>query len=406
MLAFCRIMPDVCRTSIVNRASLRDAGFIDAVVELLRAALIAEDEASATAAATAIGATCTANDGNKKAAAQLFFPDLKALAEAAQVAELAKVPELAKVVEAEKENQENQGTQELPEIKPGALCLLLDVLEKFPSTAALQTEAISALRTLIVDDDPRKPACTPSAVENREVILSEEIYPKMREAVQRALAVADAEGGPQIKLREQSMLLLRELARGQENIKDLAKPSVKLMPAVRAALQADNPRLVRAAMSVLRAFAFCEEVRIEISLSDETRGYVQALRKHISVPVVCEQAFGLIANLAMRNPAMAAFLNDGDHELVALGREVLSAHPDRPDVAKSVIQLLWSVARHDDKALAEVRALSLFATLRKTAQEHKEEKRWQGAVETATQFLREFREDEGLQKKAVYNEFY
>lgn len=386
MLEFCRIMPDVCRTSLVNRATLRDGGFVSAAVELLRSSLEAEaaDEASATAASSAICATCTASDGNKKAAAQLFLPEEASKAE-------------------EKEDAE---ASDVPIVKPGALCLLLDALEKFPSSARLQTEAVAAFRSLIVDDDTRKAECTPAAVENREVVLTEEVYLRVKEAVKRALECAKTGEASQVRLQEQALLLLRELARGPERIQDLAKPSTKLMPFVRAGLESEDARLVRSAMSVLRAFAFCEDVRDELSLSCETKGYIRALRRHISTPVVCEQTFGLIGNLTMRNPAMASFLNDGNHEVVSLGQLVLSTHPDRPDVAKSVVQLLWSVARQNEKALAEARELELFPLLRKIAGEHKEEKRWHGAVDATMQFLREFREDEGLQRKAVYNAFY
>jgi len=383
MLEFCRIMPDVCRTSLVNRASLRDGGFLQAAVELLRSSLEAEDEAPAIAASVAICATCTANDGNKQAAAQLFLP-----------------PE----AEEEKRGADGGGAEFA---KPGALCLLLDALEKFASSTRLQLEAVAAFRALIVDDDTRKAECTPAALENREVVLSEEVYPKVKEAVKRALDCTKTGEGPSlVRLHEQGLLLLREIARGPERIQELAKPSTKLMPFVRAGLDSEDPRVVRAAMSVLRAFAFCEDVRDELSLSCETQNYVRALRRHLSTPVVCEQTFGLIGNLTMRNPAMASFLNDGNHEIVSLGQLVLNTHPDRPDVTKSVVQLLWSVARQNEKALAEVRELEMFPTLRKIAGEHREEKRWQGAVDATMQFLREFREDEGLQRKAVYNDFY
>ena len=62
MLAFCRVMPDVCRTSIVNRASLRDAGFLAATMKMLEEALAAKEEMSLMACCTSIAALCTAND--------------------------------------------------------------------------------------------------------------------------------------------------------------------------------------------------------------------------------------------------------------------------------------------------------------------------------------------------------
>ena len=41
-------------------------------------------------------------------------------------------------------------------------------------------EAMAALRSVVVDDDHRKSETQPAALENREVLLSEELYPKAR----------------------------------------------------------------------------------------------------------------------------------------------------------------------------------------------------------------------------------
>jgi len=198
MLVFCRIMPDVCRTSNVNRGTLRDEGFLVAAVELLRSAVAGGDEPATIAACVAISATCTANDGNKKVAAQLM--------------------------------------ESTPE-KPGAMLLCLDALGRFPASVQLQAEAICALRTLLTDDDSRKSSCDPSAVENREVALSDDGFPFLGIAVERALDVADANGKPPVRLLEQTLLLLREMARRQDFVKALALDS-KLLPRVQAALHA------------------------------------------------------------------------------------------------------------------------------------------------------------------------
>ena len=371
MLAFCRIMPEVCRTSLVNRACLRETGVLTATVKMLKKALDVKDEETVLAGCIAISAMCTANDANKQVAAQVF--------------------------------EEKTLIDDSADEKPlhGAIFLLLDILEAFSESVHLQTEAMAALRSLVVDDDPRKSECMPSALENREVLLSEEIYPKVQAIVKSASKMT-----PQpMKLTEQTLLLLREIARGQERIQELAKPS-QMMPYVRKALASSEARVVRAALAVLRAFAVSEDVRDELSLSCETKGYVQAVREHLGTPVVCEQGYGLLANLTLRNPAMASFLNDTEHQVISLGQLVLEKHPERPDVAKSVIQLLWSVSRQNPKALAEVREAEIFVALRKMVGEHENEQRWHGAVEVARQFLREFREDEGVQKKPVYNEFY
>lgn len=374
MVAFCKIMPDVCRQSLVNRATLRDGGFVVAAVELLQSALDSKEEATATAACIAISSTCTANDGNKQAAAQLSPP----------------------------------GEGEEKEVKsPCALLLLLEILENFPESVTLQTEAITALRSLIVDDDTRKSECTPSAIVNREAVLDDAVYPLLREAVRRAFAAAeDTKGAKTDRLNEQALLLLREVARGQDKIEDLAKPSFKIISRTQAFVESHDARIVRAALGALRACAFFEDVRDELGLSSETKKYILAMRRHISTPVVCEQTFGLIAMLLLKNPSMASFLNNSDHEIVSLGQTVLSKYPDRADVTKAVAQTLWSVSRQNAKALSEVKELELFPLLRKVAGEHKEDPKWKGAVDAIMNFLREFREDKGLERKAVYNDYY
>ena len=232
MLAFCRIMPEVCRTSVVNRASLRDAGYLAATVKMSQEALEVKDEGKVLASCISIAAMCTANDANKQAAAQLVQE--KAIVE--------------------------DGSEETPLC--GAIFTLIDVLETFPENAQLQTEAMAALRSLVVDDDNRKSESMPSALENREVLLSEELYPRVRKILQDASQIPTQS----VKLTEQTLLLLREIARGPERIQELAKPSSKLMPYIRNALGSSEARLVRAALSVLRAFAFSEDVRDELSL--------------------------------------------------------------------------------------------------------------------------------------------
>ncbi|CAJ1446958.1 unnamed protein product, partial [Effrenium voratum] len=154
MLAFCRVMPDVCRTSIVNRASLRDAGFLAATMKMLEEALAAKEEMSLMACCTSIAALCTANDANKQLAAQLTDAD---------------------------------------SASKGAIFLLLEALEV--AAEAPLAEAMAALRSVVVDDDHRKSETQPAALENREVLLSEELYPKVREALQRGGATAKEQLG-------------------------------------------------------------------------------------------------------------------------------------------------------------------------------------------------------------------
>lgn len=370
MLMFCKIMPDVCRTSTVNRGSLRDEGFLPAAVELLRSAVADKDEEAAIAGCLALSATCTANDGNKKVVAQLL--------ESTQTG------------------------------KPGGMLLCLDALSCFSTSVTLQTEAICALRTIMTDDDPRKSDSEPSAAENREVALSDEGFPFLGIVAQNALDVADKCEKPNVRLLEQTLLLLREMARRQDYVKAMALDA-KLLPRVQAALQVDDPRVVRASLAVLRAFCCSEEVRDEIGLlSDCAHQASLAVYKHIEVAVVCEQGFGLFGNLCMRKESnMAGKLNEGDKGVVALAQMAMKHHRSRADVARAVMQVMRNVATQDEAACVQIKEEStIFEDARGVVKEHEGESRWKSAVDIARQFLREFRADEGMLKKAVYNAYY
>mmetsp|Transcript_47232 Transcript_47232/g.135373 ORF Transcript_47232/g.135373 Transcript_47232/m.135373 type:complete len:487 (+) Transcript_47232:51-1511(+) len=388
MLAFCRVMPDVCKQSTVNRGSLRDAGFVVAVVEFLRSALFAGDEAATLAASIALSAVCTANDGNKKAAAQLV------VAVAIEVPEGADDTDQAAAVE-----------YKAPE-KSGALVLLLDALGQFPESPTVQTEAISALRALLTDDDTRKADCQPSAVDNREVATSDAGFPFFGVAVERALAMVDASDKPMVKLHEQSLLLLRELARRQDRVQALALDA-KLLKRAQSAVEAQDPRVVRAGLAVLRTFSIIEEVRDEIGfMTDGAQRCLFAVRKHLATAAVCEAGFGLFANLTMRKSPITGRLCDCEPGIIGLGLAVLRQHRDRPDLNRSTVHTLRNVASQEEAASTEVKESDIFEEVRKLVLEHESDPRWKAAVDISRQFLREFRADVGMEKKAEYNQFY
>jgi len=385
MMEFCRIMPSICSKSLLNRAALRDEGFVAATVHVLRAALTTGDEGGAEKACIAICATCEFNDGNKQAAACVSSPT--------------------------------------DDCKTNTLILLLEALERFKESVSLQTEASAALRSLISDDDHRKADVTPSALDNLAAVLNDDFFSRLHVVVQNQIDFASTAIEMQLnlnkeRLSEKVLLLLREMAckspdvdltsvlPRDERIEKLTKPSSNILPFVQAQVEAESPRLVSAALSVLCNFAFREDVRDSLSLSNETRRYVAALRRHVARAVVCKHGFGLLANLLVKNTSMASFLNNEDHEVVSLGGLVLAKHPEKAEVSKLVIQVLWNIARNNEGTLMEVRERELFPVLRKIAIEHGEDKAWKGVMGIIMTFLREFREDECLQRKAVYNQFY
>lgn len=393
MLAFCRVMPIVCRTSTVNRASLRDEGFVAAAVELLREATLAGNEVETVLAAVALSNTCTANDGNKKAAAQL--------PECAQSPETALFPGVAGSPTAA---VWEPGTSQ----KLGGMQILLEALGRFPESLAVQTEAVAAFRTLVTDDDPRKAECEPAAVENREVALSDAGFPFVATAIERALGLVKASEKLPVKLLEQTLLLLREVARRQDLIQMLAIDTKYLTLVQEMSLQSADARIVRAGLSVLRAFVVDDAVRDDFGLmGDGPQQCLAAVKNHIGTPAVCEQGFGLFANLTLRKSSIAASLNAGAPGIVAMAGVVLVKHRERADVMRSVVQAVRNVAAQDESASKEVAASDIFEEVRGIVKRHEGgEARWRAAVDVARQFLREFRQDEGMEKASQYNKYY
>jgi len=388
MMSFCHVLPEVCRKSTHNRGTLRDAGAVDAVVELLRAALAAGDEAACVAAAVGLTALCTANDACKKAAAKLKgeFNEEELVASGADY----RTP-LFKASE-----------------NSGALDLLLEAMSAFPDSPSLQTQACGALRTMLCDDDSRQATCVPSAVENRERAVGDAHFPAYRKVIERGLALSliTEQRIPRLRLREQVLLLLRELACRQDRIKELVYEA-KLLPHISAALQEGDERLVRASLAVIRAFAFSDELKEQLAVeSDVALRCVTVCREYLSCAPIVEQAFGLFANLTMRKPHIATRLNESEFRVVAVAQLVLVQYRNNPNVVKSALQTLRNVAKQDEAAALEIKESDLFTEMRTLVSEHQDDGKWRSPVEIAKQFLREFRADDGLRKAAEWNDYY
>ena len=72
----------------------------------------------------------------------------------------------------------------------GALWLLVELLVRFKSMS-LQTEALAARRALVVEDDARQlGSLEPSARRNRELLMSLEVYPRVKEVLKEAKSLA------------------------------------------------------------------------------------------------------------------------------------------------------------------------------------------------------------------------
>jgi len=388
MLAFCKALPDMCRTSVINRGAFRDGGALDGVMGFLRHSLAEEDEAKAIIATTGLAALCTANDANKREAAKLrgeFNEEELVATEADYRTPLFKDPDQA-----------------------SGLDVLLSLLKRFPASPALQTSACAALRTLLSDDDPRQASCVPSAVENRERAVRDEHFPAYREAVETALA-CEATGRWALRLREQALLLLRELACRQDRIQELAlgPNGGRLLRTMEAALGDDDVRVARAGLAVTRALAFSDDMK-ELVVVDSDLGMrcVSAVRSQVASPAICEQGFGLFANLTMRKPHIATRLNSPEVRVLAVAQLVMARHGERPNVVRSVLQTARNVATQDEAAATELKESGMLDEMRELVVKHEGNDKWRSPVEIAKQCLREFRADGGLQKAAEYNEFY
>jgi len=287
----------------------------------------------------------------------------------------------------------------------GALDLLLEASGRWPESVAMQTQGCAALRTLLCDDDTRQASCVPSAVENRERAAGEEHFPAYRRVVERAFGL-EAQGRALMLLREQAMLLLREFCCRQDRIHELVFEA-KLLPVIEASLKDGDERMIRASLAVIRALAFSDELKEQLAMeSDVALRCVAAVQRHLKSAPIVEQGFGLFANLTMRKPHIAERLNGSEFRVFAVGQLVLTHHADKPSVLRSVVQTMRNVATQDENAALEVKESDLFETMEKLVTDHENDGKWRSVVEISKQFLREFRADDGLRKKAQYNDYY
>lgn len=387
MAVFCAALPDICRKSTVNRAALREGGVVEAVCGLLAQAVAEGDAQKAASASAALTALCTANDGNKKAAAQIRGDfNEKKLAESC-------------------EKNDPSVPVFVPSCARGALELLMDALERFADDVVLQTEALCALRCLVHDDDPRQGSCVPSAVENRDWAIGDKHFKDFRAAAERALNLEERHP-PQPRLREYAMLLLKEVACRQNRIHELVYDA-GVLRRVESSLGDVDERVVRACLALIRAFGFADDIKEQLAVtSDVALRALAAVQQHVAIPAVCEQGFGLFANLTIRKPHIAKRLNGGDYRVIAVGQVVMERHRERPGVVRSVIQTIRNVATQDDAAELEVKESGFLDDLEKLIIERGEQAAWRNPVEISKQFLREFRADRGVRKGAVWNEYY
>merc|ERR1712224_1125351 len=222
----------------------------------------------------------------------------------------------------------------------------------------------------------------------------------------KAFALADDGAEPLPRLREHALLLAGTLSKGsKERISDLFY-GAGLLKRVEKFLGDNDEHTVYACLAMVRTFAFDDDMKETFAMhSDIAMRCVQAVKRHTSNASVCEQGFGLFANLTIRKPDIASLMNGAEIRIMAVAQVVLMKHNDRPGVVRHVLQTLRNVASQDEAAAVELREAETLEQVKKVFHEHKNDAKWKLPVDVAKQFLREFRADDGIRAEAIYNAY-
>lgn len=383
MLALCAIIPELCRASVINRGAFNDEGFVDQVVDYLDEVVRDGNEEEVMCMSTALSALCTAHDGNKKAAARL----LGEFNEEELVKSDCNDPRVPLFKESE---------------KPGALNIFLNALTRFQENARLQAAVLEAFTCLIRDDDARQ-ASVPWAVKNRDQAVGT-LLPEVLACAHQAIALACKQSF--LKLRQQILLLVKEIACRQDTIETLLTDA-SLLPCMQSWLGDKSLVLVRASLSALRALAFADSVKEAFVFeSDIAKLCLLAVQIHLTDSAVCAQGFGFFANIALRKPHIAAWLEGSECSVVGLAHHVMEKHVGQPAVMSSVIQALRNIMAHNKEKALEIVEPGMFDNLRQVVVKHQNEPKWRSATQNARQLLLEFDELGSLRASPEWNEYY
>jgi hypothetical protein len=231
------------------------------------------------------------------------------------------------------------------------------------------------------------------------------------------------------KLFEGLLLLLKEVGCHQTRIHNLVLED-DVLPRIKEALQEGTENLVKASLFVIRQIAFSDDMKDLLTDQDVHVMAFGAVKRYTVNPTIVEQAFGLFSNLTMRKPAIAQILFDEPCRIMAVAQIILGIHKDKPQVLKTVLSTLRNIAKQVEDAETNVRDNDIFKLMRMIVLsqqgviarrddafdlvEHCETldtqkpnvKQWQIVVDICKQFLREFREDDGIRTAAKFNKYY
>jgi len=403
LCAFCNAAAHLCTKSQLNRGIFRAEGGIRIVVQFLSQA---HESSEVVACARALRSVCLANDGNKKAAANL---------------------------DGEFNDEELMETECLDTTVPffktpnerGAIDLLVDRLEEYDGDVDVQESCVWALREITCDNDTRQSSCAPSAVQNRDYLSNEINFPRIRQIVRSRIKDPDIRPG----LLEGLLCLLKEVSCNQYRIRDLVLED-NLLPIIAETLEKGSDSLVRAALFCLRQYAFLDDVK-DVLLDQHFHVKVlTALKGHTINKAIVEQAFGIFSNMTMRKPDIARTLHE--YRIFAVSQVILDQHKGNPNVVKTVLSTLRNVATQCPECAQEIQEQGLFDYMRtvvidmkngtvvrrdesndlidhcgKLEAQTRGNQQWQAVFDICRQFLREFREDTGgIREATKYNEYY
>jgi len=307
--------------------------------------------------------------------------------------------------------------------RKGSLDLILDAMDGFKDdlkddqerSIDFQTAAFSALRALVIDDDPRGRAIDmqSSAGANRDYLADEAHFPRLRKHIAASFKNTNVEDIRRDRL-EVLLQLTKEVANHPDRINDLVMGD-NMLNTVRAILSsyatrppAESDVVIRSSIQLLRQFCFADELKQLIAVdTDAAQTVLMILKQRTENLAIMEQAFGLFANLTLRKEDIVEKLNADPSRLVSIARIVLRQHRTAPGVVKTVIGTLRNASKVSE-ALEEMREHGVFELIRNIVTEFKDSKdtKWHGAIDSGRHFLREVREDEGIREKPKHNEYY
>lgn len=388
-------LPAMCSKSPFNRASLKDNGVTDAVVDQLRKVAVEytpDKGQTVHALCTAINALCRADDENKRCVARIR-QDLN-----------------QEELTANARNQGgmlvDDGQVPLFTSAEGGLHALLTLVEVPDLEPRVQLAAFRALRSVTSDDDTRQSTCAPSAVENREFLTCTMGENGGRWKRTRNVIVA-AMDEPSRPLAEAVLGIIKEVCWAQDKIFQLVYED-GLMPKILAQTKREDyaESLSKMVLIVLRQFCFSDEMKKMVAFETDALAWtVQTIKRYSANEGLCEQAFGLFANMTIRMPAICELLAGEQYDMLDMAHTIFHTHGSSPSMVRTAVQTIRNLSKVPE-ANERIKESIVIDELRELVAEHRQDPKWRDSVEISKQFLRELRLDDGLRDAPKYNDYY